>query len=281
MPIPVLSHFQARELLAAIDSGAAHATTSLDLNRSRIELGIEDAAALLPAAVRLDRELLAWIADDENSCFEVTESEARKIDAFSEETGRYYSLYPTAGAPTMLISGIPMHRVKDTDPWRDTQAKVRAARPVTGRVLDTCTGLGYTALLAAQTAARVLTIELDPAVHSIIRRNPWSCHLFETDSIDTRFGDSAEVVAALEDASFDVVLHDPPMFSLAGELYALDFYRELHRVLAARGRVFHYIGNPESKSGGTVTRGVVRRLQEAGFRRIVPHPEAFGVTAYK
>ena len=69
------------------------------------------------------------------------------------------------------------------------------------------------------------------------------------------------------------------MFNLAGELYGLDFYRECRRVLRGRGRLFHYIGNPESKSGATVTRGVVRRLQEAGFRRINPHPEAFGVTA--
>lgn len=32
---------------------------------------------------------------------------------------------------------------------------------------------------------------------------------------------------------------------------------------------------------GTVTRGVLRRLQEAGFTRLVKRPEAFGVVAYK
>ena len=26
----------------------------------------------------------------------------------------------------MLISGIPMHRIKGTDPWRDTQSKIKA-----------------------------------------------------------------------------------------------------------------------------------------------------------
>jgi len=63
--------------------------------------------------------------------------------------------------------------------------------------------------------------------------------------------------------------------------YSADFYHELHRVLKAKGRVFHYIGDPKSKSGGTVTRGVVRRLQEVGFRRVKPWPRAFGVVAYK
>jgi len=34
----------------------------------------------------------------------------QKIVVFSEATNRVYSLFITAGAPTMLVSGIPMHR---------------------------------------------------------------------------------------------------------------------------------------------------------------------------
>ncbi len=45
--------------------------------------------------------------------------------------------------------------------------------------------------------------------------------------------------------------------------------------------LFHYIGNLESKSSGTVTKGALKRLQEAGFTRVVRRPEAFGVVAYK
>ncbi len=45
--------------------------------------------------------------------------------------------------------------------------------------------------------------------------------------------------------------------------------------------MFHYIGDLESKSGRNVVRGVLSRLQQAGFARIVKHPEAFGVVAYK
>ena len=46
-------------------------------------------------------------------------------------------------------------------------------------MLDTCTGLGYTALAAAAHADHVTTVELDPAVHAIIQQNPWSCALFD------------------------------------------------------------------------------------------------------
>jgi uncharacterized protein len=52
-------------------------------------------------------------------------------------------------------------------------------------------------------------------------------------------------------------------------------------VLRNNGRIFHYIGDPESKSGARVTAGVIRRLQEAGFKRVTRAPRAFGVVAHK
>jgi len=52
-------------------------------------------------------------------------------------------------------------------------------------------------------------------------------------------------------------------------------------VLRRGGRLFHYVGNPESKSGHNITRGVMRRLQEAGFSRVTRRPRAFGVVAFK
>ncbi len=64
-------------------------------------------------------------------------------------------------------------------------------------------------------------------------------------------------------------------------MYSGEFYAECFRVLRRNGKLFHYIGDPDSKSGARTTRGVVRRLQEAGFTRVVPKPQAFGVAAYK
>ena len=71
------------------------------------------------------------------------------------------------------------------------------------------------------------------------------------------------------------------MFSLAGDLYSLAFYQQAFRVLKQNGRIFHYIGDPESRSGARVTAGVIRRLQDAGFERVVRVPRAFGVVASK
>ncbi len=226
-------------------------------------------------------EALAEIEETPNSCFVVEGGEIFKIRSFSEETQRYYSLMPTTGAPTMLISGIPMHRIKDTDPHKDTLEKIKAAKPIFGPVLDTATGLGYTAIEAAKAADHVTTIEFDPAALEVARLNPWSCDLFDNPKITQRLGDSYDVVPEFDDGSFARIVHDPPMFNLAGHLYGADFYAELYRVLRRNGKLFHYIGDPDSKSGANVTRGAIRRLQEVGFRRVQRHPRAFGVVAIK
>jgi predicted methyltransferase len=85
----------------------------------------------------------------------------------------------------------------------------------------------------------------------------------------------------MEAGRFMRVIHDPPAFSLAGDLYSGEFYRELYRVMRNRSLLFHYIGDPESKSGRSMTAGVIRRLEQAGFRQVRRVPRAFGVIAVK
>ena len=105
--------------------------------------------------------------------------------------------------------------------------------------------------------------------------------MFENPKIHQIIGDSNEVIETFEEGAFSGILHDPPMFSMGGELYSLDFYRQAYRVLKPNGRMFHYIGNPESKSGRRLTSGVIERLKQAGFSRVTRQPKAFGVLAQK
>ena len=277
----VLSHFQAGELLEARKKGLPSMLVSLDLNLSKAQVTLDALGVVLPDGQRLDWQAVAEIQAAESGCFVIEAGGAHAIQFFSEQTGRVYSLYPTSGAPTMLVSGIPMHRIKDTDPHADTLEKIRAVRPVLGQVLDTATGLGYTAIQASQTANHVTTIELDPAALQVCRLNPWSQALFDNPKITQRIGDSYDVVAELESGSFTRIIHDPPVFALAGDLYSGDFYRQLHRLLRNQGKLFHYIGDPDSKSGRSITAGVLRRLQQAGFRQVSRAPRAFGVVAVK
>lgn len=279
MPV-VLSHVQVAPLLRARDAGEHLATTSADLGRSQVSVTLDGEGISYPGGERLRWADAARIAKSDSVCWTLSGGEITEIRVFSQTTNWVRSLYPTKSAPTMLVSGVPMHRIKDTDPWRDTLAKVKTVAPIIGRVLDTATGLGYTAIVASETAAEVVTIELDPAGLEVARQNPWSRELFERANIQQLIGDAADVIPTLADASFERILHDPPQLSLAGHLYSADFYRELRRVLARRGRLFHYIGDPKSPFGSRTTGGVMRRLHDAGFSRVVRHPEAFGVVAY-
>jgi len=277
----VLSHYQAETLLRAREKGQDAADVSPDLGLTTVEVQIKSEEVHFPGGQSLTWEDVQRIHDAESSCFLLDDASLQKAQVFSELTDRLYSLYPTPSAPTMLVSGIPMHRIKGTDPHRDTLEKIKAIQPVIGQVLDTATGLGYTAIEAARTAAHVTTIELDPAALKVARLNPWSQALFDNPKITQVVGDSFYEVVRFEDGKFTRIIHDPPAFSLAGDLYSGEIYRQLHRVLRNGGCLFHYIGNPESKSGRNITGSVIRRLQEAGFIQVRRAARAFGVVAYK
>ena len=277
----ILSYIQTRPLLEARKRGQAVIGTSLDLGMTTSSVTLTTESVIFPGGEQLDWSSIEKISQSEGNCYTVTGQEIQAIQVFSTETNRLCSLVPTRGAPTMLIAGFVMHRIKEIDPWQHAQRMITVIAPVRGFVLDTTTGLGYTVILAASAAEHVTAIELDPAVQSIARLNPWSRELFDNPKITRVMGDACEVAPTFADGSFDRIMHDPPTFKLAGELYSGAFYRELYRILKRGGRLFHYIGDPNSKASGSVTRGVMRRLQEAGFSRVVKRPEAYGVVAYK
>jgi len=277
----VMSHIQTQPLLKHQGTARGSVEISPDLGLTTVEVVVEAEGVVFPSGELLRWEAIKEINAAENNCFVLEDGEIQKAIVFSELTNRVYSLMPTEKAPTMLVSGIPMHRIKGTTPDRDTVEKVRAVSPVKGRVLDTATGLGYTAMEAAKGAEEVVTIELDPAVLEVAQVNPWSRGLFNNPVIRQRIGDSSEVIKGFEDGAFSRIIHDPPVISLAGELYGRAFYAELYRVLRRGGRLFHYIGDPESRSGASVTRGVVERLKAIGFKRVERRAGAFGVVAFK
>jgi predicted methyltransferase len=282
---PILCPRFVAPLLRARATGQPIATTSLDLGLSEAEIAIGEEGVKLPDGRTLGWDQIEEIAGARTSkigepCFAVDDAgNAEPIRTFSEATGRQVSLIATATAPTMLIAGFQMHRTTGSDPLSDTRAKIAAVAPIRGEVLDTTTGLGYTAIEASRTADHVTTVEIDPAAVEMARFNPWSRALFDAHRITRRVADVEEEIHRFPDRAFSCVLHDPPVLALAGELYSLAFYRQLRRVLKPGGRLFHYVGNPESSSGRRTTEGVVRRLHDAGFARVTGAPRAFGVVA--
>jgi hypothetical protein len=73
-------------------------------------------------------------------------------------------------------------------------------------------------------------------------------------------------VSHLPSGSVDAILHDPPRFGIAGELYSQAFYDQLARVLKRRGKLFHYTGTPNKlTTGRDLPNEVSNRLRNAGF----------------
>ena len=274
----IFSHFQIRTLLTGSPTGKR--SLSSDLNRTFIQVNRDDEGWRFPTGEILKDSHIKTIDQDENSCFILENGQLNKAALYSERTNRYYSLMSTTKAPTMLISGIPMHRIKDITPVEDTANKIRALGNPLGMILDTSTGLGYTAIHDARSDSMVITVEFDPIVLALCRMNPWSKELFTDPKIKQVIGDSWDIVNMFPSGSFDAILHDPPTFSLAGHLYSQAIYNNFFRILKSEGKLFHYIGNPNSRSGASVGRGVVKRLEKAGFW-VKPKPHAFGVLAQK
>lgn len=208
--------------------------------------------------------------------------EFEKISRFSEATQRLYTLRPTGTFPALEISGVLMHRIKGTDPKSDAEAKIALIAPIHGAVLDTCCGLGYTAILEAKTAESVTTIEKEQMVLELARLNPFSKQLFDNPKIKLINGDTSELICGFDDAAFDIVNHDPPTLSLAGELYSNDFYEHLFRVLKPGGKLLHYTGTPGMKRRRVnIPAGVARRLKMIGFTKIRNDEPTSCITAMK
>jgi len=277
----LLTRPAAESIQSALERGAETVTATLDLGRSEIELPVEAGAVRLPDGQSLRPEGLEVIAANPESVYTVLDDEPEKVTWFSRETNKVYTLRATSGWPALEISGILMHRIKGTDPKADAASKIAAIAPVRGRVLETCCGLGYSAIHAAETAESVTVFEIDPNVVDMARLNPYSQPLFDdTGNIELRNENVAEAITGLPDRAFDFIIHDPPTLAVAGELYGDEFYRQLFRVLRPRGRLFHYTGDPGSRTRGQDLPGRVKdRLSGLGFAQVRREPGALGVSA--
>ena len=191
-------------------------------------------------------------------------------DAGFEPVARFSTallkLVPTDwGPPTFEIDGVKMLPTRQGSPYEDARRKVALIEPGGKRVLDTCAGLGYFAAWCLEGgASEVTSYEINPDVLWLRTLNPWSpAH---GPGLNLIAGDVSAAIRGLADGSFDAILHDPPRFGLAGELYSQAFYDELARVLRPGGRLFHYTGTPNRlTSGRDVPHEVERRLRFAGF----------------
>ena len=256
---PLLTLTVHEALLAAVRDGAAALTCSLDLERSRttVEVAADGWRWRGQRYPYLDR-------CKERTIYHWTGTGFEPVARFSQSL---IKLVPTAwGPPTFEIDGIKMLPTEQVSPWLDAQRKVSLIQPRGKAILDTCGGLGYFAAWCLEgQAARVASFEKNPDVLWLRTLNPWSPPP-DDPRLTLELGDIAQRIETIEDRSVDAILHDPPRFGIAGELYSQRFYDQLARVLRRNGMLFHYTGTPNRlTSGRDVPNEVAGRLRAAGF----------------
>ncbi|MCG3224425.1 MAG: SAM-dependent methyltransferase [Candidatus Heimdallarchaeota archaeon] len=276
----IIDSFEAEKILKAYQKRKASVKVKLDLGLNNQiayfegeNIRIGDFTYTLKTIKKLEKAQAAFLL----------EKKPRKIAFFDE---CYYKLEPIKGTvPTIEIDGIRMHRTKHMTPLEDAERKIKyVAVKSSDIVLDICTGLGYTAIQASKRRAEVTTIEKDSNVLEIAGFNPYSRELFdgiEQGKIRLLNENAADSVKKFDNDSFSVILHDPPRFSFAGELYSEEFYEELYRIIKPKGRLLHYVGNPGSKyRGKDFVKGVQNRLNAVGFKT-KKTPDGESVLGYK
>jgi len=194
----------------------------------------------------------------------------KKIQFYSEKTKKHYLLFSTKTIPTLKISGVAMHRFVRIDPLTDTLLKIKAANP-RGIVLDCCAGLGYTAIYSARKkeVKKVFTFEKDENVAELLNINEHSKEIFLNKKIEFKIKDISDAIKEFDREFFDCIIHDPPTFKMAPDLYSSNFFKELYRVLKKKGTLWVYCPKPGKLRGRdkVFLNSIKRKLvNDAGFR---------------
>jgi len=257
-PLPLLTLNVHQQLRAAASAGVSSIDCSLDLDRS-VETVTIDSAGWIWRDQRFpfvdickDRTIYFW--------------DGASFEPVSRYTTSLIKLVPTSwGAPTFEIDGIKMLPTAQVSPYADAERKVALIAPRGKTILDCCGGLGYFAAQCLLGGAKeIISFEKNPDVIWLRSINPWSPQ--ENDVLKLSNADISQQIAAIPTASIDAILHDPPRFGIAGELYSQVFYDHLARVIKRKGRLFHYTGTPNKlTSGRDVPKEVAKRLEKAGF----------------
>jgi len=209
---------------------------------------------------------------DDSFIYAEKDGKQYRLDLFDQH---YYKLRLFNKIPILEIDGLRMQLVRDfktpLDYAKEVVKNLKIPFNGTASVLDTCMGLGYTAIESSKQKGvkEVVTCEFSEAVLTLAKWNPFSEVLFEKNGkIKVIEGSIAERISEFKDNSFEFIIHDPPRFSHAPELYSIEFYSELFRICKKNGRIFHYVGSVGKNKGKKIEEGTAKRLEEAGFRKI-------------
>jgi predicted methyltransferase len=258
MNVPILTNTQIQILKNMLDTqseiGDVEMSLDLGISLTKIQINpIEKEFVIGNNRIRIPKSF----DETKEICYAIMENCIFPMESYDEKTGFYYKLAPGTTKPYLIISSTRMHK----EPFH----KYLETQRFTGTILDAGTGLGYTAIIAAKTADKVITVEIDPNVLYYARFNPHSRALFENPKIEIVEGDITNVIKSFPDAHFDFLIQDGGTVKHSGDFFSQNQSHQLHRVLKLGGKLYFYLPNPQSNKGRDFASEQINRLKNAGF----------------
>lgn len=259
--MPLLTQTEAHKIINSLGK----IKVTLDLGKSISEVNVkEKTVEILYNGQDNELSLKSLEKIKKNRIYYVENNQIHLMAFFSDETNYYYQLIPSNDWPTFHISSTPMHRYRRMSPAQQLNNKMKILKPE-GRILDTCCGLGYSAIAAAKKAKKVITFEIDNNSLKMCKYNPFSQDLFKFTNLKIIEQDVFKGIKQFSNNYFDRISHDPPKHQYAPLLYSRDFYKEMFRVLKPEGVMFHYLYPICTPHGKQFFENTKTRLEEVGF----------------
>lgn len=266
---PILSSEDLRKISKAISEGRRQIEINFDLNfsneKEKVEL-FENGIIFQNKKIEIPQ-----IREDDKSCYLIVDDKIELVQYSSGEG--IYKLVPTSFRPIMQISGTSMHKQEFIE--RIERSKLY------GKILDSGTGLGYTAIMAGKSAKQVVTIEIDEQVIEMQKINPFSQWLFKNKKIERIQGDLTKEIKKFQDREFNFIILDGGTPRSSGDFFSPRNYEQVFRVLRFGGKLYHYVPNYHINRGEDFAGKISNILKKVGFKKIIRDAEGSYLVAWK
>jgi len=239
-----------KDFITSLDLGIT--TTSIDTNRF---------SALLEHCPKIRNEDIVYYDEKKKEGFKLQISNENGIFSLRKDKNE--------NKPVLYINAVKMNVSKDKGIDGYNRGVVNNLGVIrTDTLLEICTGAGYKTLLLSEKAEKVVSVEKSKEVLELMKYNPYTKELLKNNKVKI-VNQDATLYALNTKEKFSKILHDPPTFKFAPELYTKEFYADLYRLAEDRCILFHYTGNPGNKfRGKDLISATIERMTSVGWKLI-------------
>ncbi len=234
--------------------------TTFDLGLSTQTISIADFLSLLSNCPKIRNEDIVFYDEKKKEGFKLHIANEKGIFSLRKDKEQ---------KPILYINAVKMNVFKDwgLDTYNENVINNLEIKP-TDFVLEVCTGAGYKTNILIEKAEKVISVEKSEEVLELMEYNPYTKDLQKKQNLEIINDDAVNFVKKTKE-KFDKILHDPPTYKFAPELYHENFYKDLYNIAKDGCILFHYTGNPGNKfRGHDLVKATIERAISVGWKLI-------------